>query len=445
MKTRLELEREANSPLGAARPLKRDQSRALWDRAIKVIPSGTQTLSKAPDQFVRGVSPIFLQRGRGCHVWDVDGNEFIDYPMGLGPILLGYNHPAVTEAVTRQIHEGTTFTLMHPLEVEVAERLCAVIPCAEMVRFGKNGADATSAAVRAARAYTGRDEIAYCGYHGYQDWYAVTTTRKAGIPEIHAGYIHAFEYNDSASLERVFAERPEKIAAVIMEQPAVEPADNFLGKVKEIAHRHGAVFILDEIVTGFRYAVGGAQEYYGVVPDLACFGKGMANGYPLAAVVGRREVMEVFDRVFFSTTYGGETMALAAARATLDVLQREPVIEHIWTVGRNLREGLERAAAESNIPLRLVGNAPRSGFVFLDEAGNESAELRTLFLQETVKRGVLFGGPVFVTWSHTEEDVRRTVEASAEAFRLIRRALDAGSVASFLEGEVVGTVFRPRS
>ena len=421
------------------------QSRSWWERAAKVIPSGTQTLSKGPDQFVRGVSPMFLERGSGSHVWDVDGNEYIDYPMALGPILLGYDYPPVTEAVCRQAHEGTTFTLMHPLEVEVAERLCAMVPCAEMVRFGKNGADATSAAVRAARAYTGRDEIAYCGYHGYQDWFAVTSERNAGIPKIHADYIHVFEYNDPASLERVLAERPGRIAAVIMEQPGVEPVDNFLARVGEIAHKHGAVFILDEIVTGFRYAKGGAQEMYGVVPDLACLGKGMANGYPISAVVGRRDVMMAFERVFFSTTYGGETISLAAARATMDVLDSEPVIEHIWRQGESLRTGIQKAAAEWKIPLKLGGNPPRSGLVFQDGDGNESFELKTLFMQETVKRGVLFGGPVFTTYSHSDQDIDHTLQAVTEAFRVMRDALDAGAVAPFLQGEVVGVVFRQRN
>jgi glutamate-1-semialdehyde aminotransferase/spore coat polysaccharide biosynthesis protein SpsF (cytidylyltransferase family) len=421
------------------------RSRSWWERAVRVIPNGTQTLSKGPDQFVRGVSPIFLERGRGSHVWDVDGNEYIDYPMALGPILLGYDYPPVTEAVCRQAREGTTFTLMHPLEVEVAERLCGLIPCAEMVRFGKNGADATSAAVRVARAYTGRDEIAYCGYHGYQDWFAITAARNGGIPEVHAKYIHPFEYNDPSTLERVFREREGKIAAVIMEQPGIEPENDFLTRVGEITRQHGAVFILDEIVTGFRYAKGGAQELYGVVPDMACFGKGMANGYPISAVVGRREVMMAFENVFFSTTYGGETVALAAARATLDTLDQEPVIDHIWRLGAALREGILRAATESQIPLTLGGNPPRSGLVFQDGEGRESSELKTLFMQETVKRGVLFGGPVFISYSHSDADIRHTIDAVAEAFRVMRRAIDGGSVGVFLEGEVAGTVFRPRS
>lgn len=425
-------------------PLNITKSKAWWERAARVIPSGTQTLSKGPDQFVRGVSPIFLERGKGSHVWDVDGNEFIDYPMALGPILLGYDYPAVTEAVCRQAHEGTTFTLMHPLEVEVAERLCAMVPSAEMVRFGKNGADATSAAVRAARAFTGRELIAYCGYHGYQDWFAITSSRNAGIPGIHGEYIHAFEYNDPGSLERLFAEHPGKIAAVIMEQPGIEPVDGFLSRVGEIAHKHGAVFILDEIVTGFRYAKGGAQEVYGVRPDLTCLGKGMANGYPISAVVGRRDVMMAFETVFFSTTYGGETLSLAAAKATMDVLDSEPVIDHIWRQGRRLRAGILDAAGEWKIPLKLGGNPPRSGVTFQGEDGKDSFELKTLFMQETVKRGILFGGPIFMTYSHTDEDIDRTLDAVSEAFRVMRQALDAGAVAPFLEGEVVGVVFRQR-
>jgi glutamate-1-semialdehyde aminotransferase len=428
------------------KPNKRDltKSEALWARAIKLIPKGTQTLSKGPDQFVDGVAPKYIARGRGCHVWDVDGNEYIDYPMALGPYILGYGYPAVVEAVSRQIREGNTFTLMHPLEVELAELLVEIVPCAEMVRFGKNGADATMAALRIARAATGRDHIAYFGYHGCHDWYAVTTSLDKGIPQFNRQLIHAFEYNDPASLESLFDQYPNQIGTVIMEQPGIEPVDNFLQKVIDIAHKNGAIFVLDEICTGFRYAPGGAQEYYEIVPDLACFGKGMANGLPISAVVGRRELMKELNEIFFSLTFSGEVLAMAAAIATINEIRTKHVIPYIWEKGKKLREGLNKAAREAGVDLLVPGNPPRSGLIFRDGSGRESPDLKSLFLQETVKRGILFGGPVYISLSHTDADIERTVEASAEAIKIVRKAVDSGGVDSFMEGKKIGTVYRTR-
>src|SRR5713101_7193954 len=272
------------------------QSQAWMERAAKVIPSCTQTFSKGWTQFVQGVAPVFLARGQGSHVWDVDGNEYIDFPMALGPVILGHNDPDVTAAVQKQIADGVTFSLPHPLEVEVAELLVQMIPCAEMVRFGKNGSDATSGAVRVARAFTGRQMIACCGYHGWQDWYIGTTTRSLGVPTSVRELTKTFVYNDLASLQKIFDEHPREMACVILEPVGiVEPADDFLQKVARLTRDHGVVLVFDEVITGFRLAMGGAQEYFGVVPDMACCGKAMANGYPLSAVVGRREIMRLFD------------------------------------------------------------------------------------------------------------------------------------------------------
>jgi glutamate-1-semialdehyde aminotransferase len=408
---------------------------------LRVIPSGTQTLSKAPSQFVDGFSPKFLRCGRGCHVWDVDGNEYIDYPMALGPILLGYDHPAVTAAVVAQLHEGTTFTLMHPLEVEVAELLVELVPCAERVRFAKNGADATGGAIRAARALTGREHVVATGYHGYHDWYIASTERNLGVPAANRALIHVVPFDDLAALGRELAER--ETAAVIMEIPGHEPARGYLRAALELTHRHGALLILDEIVTGFRYALGGAQELYGCIPDMACLGKGMANGYPLAAVVGREQPMRAFEEVFFSMTYSGETVALAAAKATLEVLRSEPVIEHIWARGTELRGGVAELAAGLDFGVELAGSPPRSALGFIDlEGGGQSGLLRGLFLQECHRRGVLFGGPIFPTYSHTVQDIALTLEAVEVAFALMQAACGAGDIALRLEGRVPGEVFR---
>jgi glutamate-1-semialdehyde aminotransferase len=415
-------------------------SEALWRRAQRVIPGGTQTLSKAPSQFVDGVSPKFLRRGSGAHVWDVDGNEYIDYPMALGPILLGYDHPAVTAAAVAQIHEGTTFTLMHPLEIELAELLVELVPCAERVRFAKNGADATGAAIRAARALTGREHVIATGYHGYHDWYIASTELDAGVPRANRGLIHTVPFNDLQALEQTLASRP--MAAVIMEIPAQEPRPGYLQAALAAAHRHDALFILDEIVTGFRYALGGAQELFGLLPDLACFGKGIANGYPLAAVVGREQPMRAFEEIFFSTTYGGETVSLAAAAATLETLRREPVLEHIWARGAELREGLRQLAAEVSFGVDLAGNPPRSALAFRDHEGLPSTSLRGLFLQECHRRGVLFGGPIFTTYSHSEADIVRTLEVVAAAFERMDAAYRRDGVRAQLEGRPPGVVFR---
>lgn len=415
-----------------------------WERAQNIIPRGTQTLSKGPDQFIDGVSPKYLDHGLGSHVWDVDGNEYIDYPMALGPILLGYNYPPVVEAVIAQIKKGTTFTLMHPLEVELAELLIDVIPCAEMVRFGKNGADATMAAIRVARAYTGRDHIAYCGYHGCHDWYAITTSLNRGIPEFNGQLIHPFEYNKPETLEDVFAQFPGKIAAVIMEQAGIEPVDNFLQKVIDIAHKNGALFIFDEIPTGFRYALGGAQEYYGINPDIACFGKGMANGFPISAVVGKKEYMQELNDLFFSMTFSGDTVGLAASVATIHELRKEKVIDFIWQQGMALRQGFEKIKDELKINLDVTGTPPRSFFVFKDKEGNESLDMKSLFLQETVKRGVLFGGPAFISYSHSPSDIGKTIDASYEALKIVKKATDENAIDDYMEGKKMGTVYRPR-
>lgn len=420
-----------------------ERSNEYWERARGVIPCGTQTLSKGPDQFVRGVYPIYLARGQGSHVFDVDGNEYIDYPLALGAITLGYAYPAVVEAVRRQLEDGSIFTLMHPLEVELAEMLCALIPCAERVRFAKNGSDVTSAAVRVARAYTGREAIVHCGYHGWQDWYAVGTARDRGIPKALKALLYSFEMNRIDLLEELFTEHPGKIAAVILEHGVTPVEEGFFGRVKEVAHKNGALFIWDEVGTGFRYSLGGAQQYFGVTPDLACFGKGMANGMPLSALVGRREVMEVLeDNVFFSMTYGGETLSLAAAIATIREMTEKEVIPYLWTQGRKLQEGYNRLAAEVGVDTRCVGPAPRTAIVFRDRDGKESTEIKSLFMQECVKRGILFGAYVHISYSHTDEDIERTLSVCADALEIVKWALDEEAIDQYMEGEKVGVVFR---
>lgn len=421
-----------------------DRSMAWLARARRVVPGASQTLSKGPGMFVEGAYPVFLDRGQGCRVWDVDGNEYIDYILGLASITLGYAYPAVTEAVARQLERGSIFSLPHPLEVEIAERLRDVIPCAEMARFVKTGSEADAAAVRVARAATGRDVVIYCGYMGWHEWYAITTPRSKGIPKDFARLVVPFDYNDLGSLERALDEHHGRVAAVFMEPVLLDaPAPGFLAGVKAAAHRHGALLIFDEIVSGFRWAVGGAQEHWGVVPDLATFGKGMANGLPLAAVVGRAELMREFDDIFVSSTFGGDTLALAACRATLDVYAGAPVIDHLWRMGRRFQEGFTALAQRLGVSVRVLG-FPVHPKIVIDHRSPEAARLlMSLFLQETAARGVIFHFAGFnVSYSHGEADVDETLAACAGALGVIGEALGDGRIAERLRGKPYAEAFR---
>lgn len=435
----------ATEPPVPARPRTLVRSAAILAEAQCRIPGASQTFSKATSQFVQGVAPTFLTRGQGCRVWDVDGNEYLDYPMGLAPVVLGHADPDVTAAVARQMQDGTAYSLPHPLELEVAELLCEVIPCAEMVRFGKNGSDATAGAVRLARAVTGRDVIVCCGYHGWQDWYIGTTTRNKGVPEAVRELTRTFAYNDAEGLARVLEEYRGRVAGVVMEPVGViEPKPGFLERVRELTHAHGALLIYDEIVTGFRWALGGAQEYFGVTPDLACFGKAMANGFPIAALVGPKGLMAVCDEIFFSFTFGGETVGLAAAKATITKLRRDDVIPHLWAQGQRLKDGYNALARRFDVAryTECIGYAPRTVITFRDQSGAESLLFKSYVQQECLKRGILFSGGQNLSFSHTDAEVEYTLRVYRTVLELFRDAVAAGDVAERLEGPPVQPVFR---
>jgi glutamate-1-semialdehyde aminotransferase len=421
------------------------RSRELLDRAQRVIPSATQTFSKGANQWVRGVSPHYLVRGEGAWVWDADGNKYLDYLMALGPIILGYNNERVNEAVIRQLKDGPVFSQMHPLEVEVAEMLVDLIPCAEMVRFAKNGSDVTTGAVRAARALTGREHVAFCGYHGWHDWYIGTTTRKKGVPAAVAELSHGFVYNDLVSLERVFHNHPESVAAVVMEPIGVEvPQPGFLEAVRELCTDNNALLIFDEIITGFRLHMGGAQAYFGVTPDLACFGKALANGLPLAAVVGKRDHMLMFDEIFFSGTFGGETLSLAACKATIEEMKEKSVIAHNWAIGKRLTEGLNELIARNglNSVVKIAGLAVRSVMTFPNCDEREALLRRSFVMQECVKRGLLYFGSNNISFAHNEPEVRFTLDVFADVMPLVAAAYQAGDFAARMEGLPAEPIFR---
>jgi glutamate-1-semialdehyde 2,1-aminomutase len=422
------------------------KSEAMLERAERVIPLGAQTFSKSRTQYPFGVSPYFITHGKGSHVWDVDGNEYIDFINALCSVTLGHCDPQVVDAVTAQLQRGTIFSLGTELEIQVAEKLIEMVPCAEKVRFGKNGSDATSGAIRVARAFTGRDRVAVCGYHGWQDWYIGSTTRNLGVPQSVRELTHPWTYNDPESLKSLFAQRPGEFAAVIMEPMNIAyPKPGFLEEVQALCRKEGTLLVFDETITGFRYAAGGAQQLFGVTPDLATFGKGLANGYPLSAVAGRADVMKLMEEVFFSFTFGGETLSLAAALATMNKVTSEPVIETMNEHGqRVIRE--TQATIERHGLTDVLGTAGHPSWSFLTfQAGRNHSiwEIKTLFMQEVLKRGILALGTHNMSYAHTGADIERLGLVYDEVFAILAKGLDSG-IKPLLQCEVLEPLFRVR-
>ncbi|MBU1159689.1 aminotransferase class III-fold pyridoxal phosphate-dependent enzyme [Patescibacteria group bacterium] len=401
------------------------KSLSHYKRARKLIPNQSQTLSKAPSQFLIGKMPLFSKRAKGCYIWDVDGNKYIDYMGALGPIILGYADPITDNVVKKQLKDGIIFSQPHPLELEVAELLVKIIPSCEMVRFAKNGSDATSGAVRIARAYTSKDIILYCGYHGAQDWYIVITERNQGVPKILKKLIYEFKYNDLDSLKKLFKKFHNKVAAIIMEPTYYfQPKDNFLENVKKIAHKNKALLIFDEIITGFRWSLGGAQKYFGVTPDLSCFGKSMANGMPISCVVGKKKIMQKCEDVFFSMTYGGECLSLAAAKAVITFMHKNPgVLQHVWKMGRLLQNGTKKLIKKYNLEkyIESSGFPPRSLLHFYNGRGKDWPELKTLFQKYMIDQGILCL-PVYwnITYAHKKSHINLTLKAIDRALAFIK-------------------------
>jgi glutamate-1-semialdehyde aminotransferase len=426
-----------------ARSLRR--STELLIRASKLIPGASQTLSKGPTQWVQGVAPNYLERADGAHVWDVDGNRYLDFPMALGPILLGHRHRAVEQAVVQQLRSGITFSLPHPIEVEVAERIAALVPGAERVRFAKSGSDATSAAVRLARAHTGRERVIVTGYHGWHDWYIGSTMRHRGVPETVRALVEPVAFGDLPGLMAALERRPREVACVVCEPVgALVPTPTLLREMIELAHRHGALVIFDEVISGFRLALGGAQEHFGVRADLVCFGKALGNGMPISALVGPAETMDGLRDVFFSGTHGGETLSLAAARATLDVLAGEAVYEHLWRLGERLQRGVSSAIDRHGLEewVACSGAAPWT-IVSVREPDPDATTLpaKSLIQQEMIKRGILFNGSNFISYAHTDADIDFAIEIYDAAFGVLSSALP-DDLESRLEGPPLTPAFR---
>lgn len=413
------------------------RSRELQERLRKVIPGGGHTYAKGADQFPEQF-PGVIARGSGCHVWDVDGNEFIEYGMGLRAVTLGHAYPSIVEAVQRSLSLGTNFTRPAAIELECADRFLEIVDGAEMLKFTKDGSTADTAALKLARAHTGRELVAICAEHpffSYDDWFICTTTMDGGIPPRYRSETVRFRYNDAESLRALFTAHPGQIAAVFLEpERATEPVPGFLQAVQTLCREHGAILIFDEMITGFRWHIGGAQKLYGVVPDLSTFGKAVANGFSLSVLCGKRELMRLGsrereqDNVFLlSTTHGAETPSLAAAIATMEVYRREPVVEHLHRAGQRLARGVTEAAVRHGLQrhVELSGRACNLLFGTRGPDLKPSQAFRTLFLQETLRRGIIIPSLV-VSYSHTDEDIDRTIDAIDGALGVYARALADG-------------------
>ena len=417
------------------------KSDELYQKALNLIPCTTQTLAKGPQQNIKGIAPKYLLKGKGSHVWDVDGNEYLDFNMAIGPLSLGYAYDKVDEAIKKQLEDGITFSLMHPLEVEVAEMLNKIIPNAESVRYSKSGADITSAAIRVARAFTRREKILCCGYHGWHDWFISVTDRNAGIPKSTQDLTFTFNYND---IQSVIDSIDEDTAAVILEPFVFEaPKDNFLHKLREVCDKNGTLLIFDEMWTGFRIAIGGAQEYFGVKADLATFSKAVANGMPLGILVGRKDVMNVLEKdVFFFTTFGGEALSLAAAKATINELKEKNVPAYLAKQGKKLKDGYNNIAEELNMPYtKCIGYECRSLMTFDASVGN-TLEMKSLIQQEMIKHGILWGCFHNMSFSHTDKDIEYTLKVYRDVLPILKKAVDEKNVRGYLKGEPVEPVFR---
>lgn len=419
-------------------------SERLLQRELKVSPLAAQTFSKSYRYFCRGIAPSYMDYGEGCFIYDVDGNKFIDYMCALGPITIGYNEPAVNEAVIKQVNKFASGSLQSELEVELAEKICEIIPCAEMVRFVKNGGDATTSAIRLARAYTGRDIVLMSGYHGMHDWSIGASENHKGVPGAVRKLTKCFTYNDLNDLETKL--KDNEVAAVILEPiQSSGPKPGYLDGVKELAHKYGAILIFDEVVSGFHYALGGAQELFNVKPDLVAFGKGMGNGYAISAVAGRKDLMEQIEEgVFVSTTFGGDSISMAASLATLKILEQPGFYDHVNKIAKIQYDGIGALINKYklNDVLGVHGMPAHGGVAFNGHGSLSYLDIQSVYSQTMIQNGIIVFAIYFINAHHTEKEAAAYLDATDKAFALIRKAVDNDSVDDILIGGKVNPVFK---
>jgi len=400
----------------------------MFEEAQRVIPGGV-TSARHPRKFIPGEYPIFMNRGKGSHTWDVDGNEYIDWIVSFGPVILGHAHPAVEEIVRKDLTKGFCLTMCQPVQNELAKKLIEIIPCAEMVKFLTGGSDATSGAIRIARVFTGKEKVIRWGYHGWHDWCyggAGTDREAVGVPEGIKKDVLTFSYNDLDSLEEVLKENKDAVASVIMQPYEVKgglPRKGFLEGVRELTHEHGAVLIYDEIRTGFRMALGGAQEYFGVTPDLTTISKAMANGYPISAIVGKREIMQAAAKTRLSATFFVNSFPMVAALATINELEKRDGIRYMWVSGKKLMRGLARIVQEEGVGAEVIGVPPLPMLRFIDRDEKTREGLKAAFFSAATQRGVLFhpNHHWFLSLAHTQQDIDRTLEVSRKSLKTAKK------------------------
>jgi len=423
------------------------KSTKFLHRAEKSIPLGSQTFSKSRTQYPVGVSPLFINRANGTYVWDIDGNKYIDLVNSLAAITIGYKNKKIDNSVRKQMKKGSIFSLPGILEAEVAELIIETVPSAEMVRFAKNGSDVTTAAIRLSRAYTGKEEIAFCGYHSWQDWYIGSTSMNKGVPKDVAKLSHRFIYNDIESLRKIFENRPNKIAAVILEPMTSEyPKNIFLSEVKDLAKKNNSILIFDETITGYRYSIGGAQLEFNVTPDLTTLGKGIANGYPLSAIVGKREIMKEIENIFFSGTFGGELLSLAAAKTVIQMHLNFDITGRITSVGSKIALELQKIINSYKMEefLHISGHPT---WKFLNWEGNEKFNtqvIKTYFMQEMFKKGVLVLSTHNNSLSLTEKISEQVINIYGEVISDLSKSITDTSLLSKLHVKPIQPLFTLR-
>jgi len=424
-----------------------EKSTGFLTRAEATIPIGSQTFSKSRTQYPVGISPLFATKAKGPYLWDLDGNKYIDLVSNLAANTLGYRNRKVDSAVRKQMSLGNGFSLPGTLEAVVAEKITSLVPSAEMVRFGKNGTDATSAAIRLARAYTRRDYVAVCGYHGWQDWFIGSTSRNKGVPKKTSALTLTFKYNDIKSLEKIFSKHPKGIAAVILEPMTNEfPENKFLEKTKKLCRKYGAVLIFDETITGFRFSKGGAQEVFQVTPDLSTFGKGIANGYPLSVVCGSREIMREMENIFFSGTFGGELLSLAAANIVLGMHQKDEISPRLNKYGEELSQDLQKVIDQADMSglLEIKGHPTWKFLEWKDGSEFTAPELKTYFMQEMFRRGILILSTHNVTLAHNEKIRGVIISKYERVLTLMKKAISEGNLKDKLEVMPLKPLFKVR-
>ena len=392
--------------------------------ALQLMPWGTQTNAKRPLPFFDEVMPKFIVRGKGCRLWDMEGKEYLDYRLSLGPVTLGYCYDEVDDAVRAQMQKGVLFSMASPIELELAQLLHEVVPNAEMCRFMKTGEDANLCNIRIARAYTKREMMVMSGYHGYPDWFATDDSPNNGVPAVIKDYVKIAPWGNLEAAEKLIRQYNEQLACVIAVPYDLneDTSGDYIRHLRKLTKEYGIVLILDEVLTGFRLALGGAQEYFGVEADLASYAKAMANGYPISTYLGKRQYMEQLNQFKLTTTYAGETLSIAAAIATIKIMQREQVHAHIWTMGRRLMDGFNRIAPELGIEAHAAGLPPAPFLKFNTPDSAYNARLEYLWFRELYREGIFANLRWFISFSHKTTDIDESLDKARKA---LKRALAA--------------------